>query len=245
MGKFLKELQRGKIWVVVVPAGLAWLLQPCDTHLFAKYKTFLRNRQYSRLLHTDIPADVTAAHALEDIIVGIRRVIQKTAWASAFDANGFGENQRNVRARIKKELDCDIVPDLPGSLPKLPELESIFPRGRTPDISLLFNGVRAQTRRQPEAEPVAATSPSSPEADVPFVSPWLGRLRSSSRASLEGTLAQESLPPLPPPAPPPPPCPPARPPASAPGVDLRRLPVGRPLPRPRPMQRPATPPSAP
>ena len=245
--RFLKALQRGKIWVVFVPAGTTWLLQPCDTHLFAKYKAFLRDRQHGRLLNTEVTGDVDAAHALDDIILGIRRVIQGTKWAPAFDANGYGEEQRNVRARIKKELDCDSVSGVPSALPELSDLETIFPRGRTPDISLLFNGVRAARRGpEPRAEPIAATPPSSPDnADAPFVSPWRGRLRSTSRVSLADTLAPDLDPPLPPPAAPPAPCLPPLPPASAAGRLPPRLPVGRPLPRPRPMQHPARPPLAP
>ena len=127
--KFLKELQKGGVWVVFVPAGLTWLLQPCDSHVFAKYKAFLRDRQHSRLLQTDVNMEVTAAHVLEDIVLGIRRILQGNERAPAFDGNGYGCQQRFVRARIHKEMECTSVSDVPAGLPTLSDIESISPVG--------------------------------------------------------------------------------------------------------------------
>ena len=239
--EFLQALQRGGVWVIFVPAGLTWLLAPCDTHVFAKYKRFLRDRQHERVLKAAGPSVVSAAHALDDIVLGIRRILQGTEWASAFNGNGYGEQQRCVRRRILDELGCVHVSDVPATLPELSALESIFPRGRTPEISLLFGGVRASLRNEhPLAEPVAANPPLTPEEEeAPFVSPWVGRLRSSSTLHLADPLAQEAEPPLPPPSAPPLPCPKAPPAASPAERAPARLPIGRPLPRPQDLPRPA------
>ena len=227
--------------VIFVPAGPTWLLAPCDTHVFAKYKRFLRNRQYARLLSSAGPSGVSAAHALDDIVLGIRRILQGTRWASAFDANGYGEQQRCVRRRILEELDCTSVSDVPTTLPGLSALESIFPRGRTPDISWIFGGVRASLAiADGPVEPVAAIPPLSPEeAEAAPVPPWFGWLRSTSRFHLADPVARVADAPLPAPAAPPLPCPTAPPPPRAAEPAHRRLPVGRPLPRPRALPRPA------
>ena len=238
--QFLTALRKAGIRVVFVPAGLTWLLQVCDTHLFAKYKAFLCARQHSRLLATEGRKQVSTADAVEDIVHGIRRVLQGTEWAPAFDGNGYGKRQRCTRARILRELECTDIPDVPKTLPTLSQIESLFPRGRTPAISLLFNAVCA-AHAQPHmlAEPVAAAAPPSPEVEAAHicVSPWAGRLRSSSRHNIGSPLAQD-LPPVPPPAAAPPPCPPP-PSQTAARVQYSRLPVGRRLTRPRAAARPA------
>ena len=38
------ELATAGIWYLVTPARLTWLLQPLDTHAFAKYKRYLKTR---------------------------------------------------------------------------------------------------------------------------------------------------------------------------------------------------------
>ena len=37
----LRQFGLRDFWVCVIPAKMAWALQPCDTHLFSKYKTKL------------------------------------------------------------------------------------------------------------------------------------------------------------------------------------------------------------
>ena len=88
---FLQAMSRGGIWIVFIPAGMTWLLQVCDTHLFAKYKTFLCERQHSRLLSAQGRTPVNTADAVRDIVDGIRRILQGTEWAPAFDGNGYWE----------------------------------------------------------------------------------------------------------------------------------------------------------
>ena len=237
--KFLKALQRAHVWVVFVPAGMTWLMQPCDTHVFAKYKRFLRDRQHERMLDDTEPVAVSAEHTVKNIVLGIRRVLKSHRWAKAFDQNGYGQQQRCVRRRIQSEIGVGSLPDVPKTLLDLPALESIFPNGRTPEVGQLFNAI---TYRLPRAadpiEPAPLTPPPSPEESQPIpISPWFGRLRSTSRLSIEAALAPEDPPPLPPPAAPPSPCPPKAPPALAAGAG-RQFPRGRPLALPRALPKP-------
>ena len=37
----LRAASAANIWICVVPAKMTWVLQPCDTHLFARYKQML------------------------------------------------------------------------------------------------------------------------------------------------------------------------------------------------------------
>ena len=45
----LRAAGRAGLWVVIVPAKMAWLLQPLDAHVFSRYKNYPRHR-YLQLL---------------------------------------------------------------------------------------------------------------------------------------------------------------------------------------------------
>ena len=201
---------------------------------------FQRDRQHERMLRATEPVAVSAEHTLKDIVLCIRRVLQSNSWAKACDHDGFGQQQRCVRRRIQSEIGVGSPPDVPKTLLDLPALESIFPHGRTPEVGQLFNAITYQLPRAADPiEPAPLTPPPSPEESQPIpISPWFGRLRSTSRLSFEAPLAPEDPPPLPPPAAPPSPCPPKAPPALAAGAGPR-LPKGRPLLRRRAVPKPA------
>ena len=82
--------------------------------------------------------EMAAAHVLEDIVLGIRRILQGNEWAPAFDGNGYGCQQRCVRARIHEEMECASVSDVPEGLPTLSDIESISPVG-APLICLCYS----------------------------------------------------------------------------------------------------------
>ena len=39
--KVLRVASSMDLWICVIPGKLTWALQPCDTHLFAQYKSML------------------------------------------------------------------------------------------------------------------------------------------------------------------------------------------------------------
>ena len=87
------------IWVVIVPAKLTWLLQPADTHLFYKYKMYLRKRYLKSMARCEEGALQLRA-VLKAINDAVRYVCQAHEWGKAFDGNGFGQRQRHVRRAI-------------------------------------------------------------------------------------------------------------------------------------------------
>ena len=224
--RFLRACARWKIWVLFVPAKLTWLLQPCDTHCFGKYKRSLRE-QYHRATVTNLNGVVGAKEVCLHINRAIKKVLNGTRWASAFNSNGFGASQRQVRKRVLKHLQLDEPPRIGAHLPTLEQFVAIFPSNRMPPLAEAL----ACHRRAP-AEPVAAVDGGVPAESVAAVDVWQGRLRSSSRIGsnieesfqLEPASSSLGPPPLPPPA-----CPPSDAPLQAEAEPWRRVPVGRPL----------------
>ena len=225
---FLRAASRKGIMVQYIPAKLTWLLQPLDTHVFARYKQYLLQEYRIGLMqHGTRATELTAR--VDAVVKACRKVLQANAWAYAFDANGFpARTQREVRQTILEELQWDRVPELPAGLPTFAEFVAIFPARTHMPLAWLL-----RPYRDDPAEPPAAPLPEEPEPLEPEEprNPWFGRLRSSSRLGLQPPALAES-PPLPPPRAPPPdmvPPPPPAAPAPRPKPAARHFPVGRPL----------------
>jgi hypothetical protein len=231
MGKrFLAACARWHIWVSFIPAKLTWLLQPCDTHCFAKYKRSLRDQYHKEALRNAGGA-VSTKQIILHIDHAIKTVLQGTHWGRAFSANGFGATQRHVRKRILKHLQMDEAPRISRDLPTLEQFSALFPRNRVPPLA---EALACHRRLRPP--PVPEVGEGAEAEPVAAVDVWHGRLRSSSRLGLDigegvrlepaSSSSSGAQPPLPPP-----PCPPPNgevlPPAVPPWA--RRPPVGRPL----------------
>ena len=130
----MQELAAATIWFSVIPARLTWLLQPLDTHGFAKYKRYLKR------LFQDNATGITEANCAERmvlfVVATIRVVLQGNRWHAAFDHNGLAGDQRNVSNYIKQHLELETLPLYPPHRPTLDVLRMCWPRNRTirPDV---------------------------------------------------------------------------------------------------------------
>ena len=114
------------IWYCLVPAKLTWLLQPCDTHLFARYKRHLKAAFYEHMADAG-PSAATAASMVMAVCQTIREVMQGCKWASAFDATGCSSSQDQVQDTILRELQWAALPEILSTQPLLGDLTHIFP----------------------------------------------------------------------------------------------------------------------
>jgi len=117
-----------KIWPIVVPAKLTWLLQPCDTHLFQKYKADLQ-RAYQACRLDAGSRELEVEDFLTCMWSAIRRVFQGTVWDVAFDGDGFGHNQQRLSTYIQRQLQMTEPLALPAGVPSEDMLKLCFPRG--------------------------------------------------------------------------------------------------------------------
>ena len=118
-----------------VPKKTTWLLQPCDTHLFRRYKAYLRGAYHSLQLRKQT-SDITTQEMLNLVFQVIRFVMQGTRWEKAFADNGYMLNQKGLSERIKT-----ILPELnlPGETTDPvtgEEVVEVLPRGRFFDVHL-------------------------------------------------------------------------------------------------------------
>ena len=86
----------------------------------------------------------------------IRRVIQGKDWSPAFDADGWSNQQKLLRPRILKTLECSKLPEISDGLPTLRQFQAIFPRRRFIPLTTLLNHYREQPAVR---EPIAPQLP--------------------------------------------------------------------------------------
>ena len=113
------------IWYCLVPAKLTWLLQPCDTHLFARYKRHLKAAFYEHMADAG-PSAATAASMVMAVCQTIREVMQGCKWASAFDATGCSSSQDRVQDTILRELQRAALPEFLSAEPPVGYLTPHF-----------------------------------------------------------------------------------------------------------------------
>lgn len=125
------------IWPIMVPAKLTWLLQPCDTHAFQRFKVYLKKSYQAARVQTE-GRELCIADFLACIYSAIRYVLQGNLWDEAFDADGFGHSQERLSNFIQRHLQMTDSLSLPASLPTEDLLKLCFPRGaKVPHRALL------------------------------------------------------------------------------------------------------------
>jgi hypothetical protein len=126
------------IWIMYIPAGLTWLLQPCDTHLFSRYKRYLgATLQAARTLHPQ--GDITTFAWIRSITTTIRKVMQGVSWKRAFASDGMSRHQSEVSSYIREALSIKEFPPVPISRPTDDQLACIFPQNNKVESRVLWS----------------------------------------------------------------------------------------------------------
>ena len=119
------------IHLVFVPRKMAWLLQPCDTHVFRRYKAWMHRELRADMIRLGC-SHPTLLQMIRLIVRTDQEVIQRHTWARAFDDDGWCAESKSCSARVRRALgDVPNTPAHPGRLPSLQDLQSILPRQRS------------------------------------------------------------------------------------------------------------------
>ena len=159
------------IWTIIVPAKVTWLLQPADTHCFARYKAFLR-RKYLECSASASDGHVSTDDIILTINAAVREVFQKQKWQGSFMGNGFGHQQGQVRSKILEHLEWAAVPQVACTLPNLSQFAHIWPRRLDVPVDALFYAFLPHAV-PPHRQRSRMSSAAADEAPVP----WERRLR--------------------------------------------------------------------
>ena len=139
-----------RIWPIIIPAKLTWLLQPCDTHAFHRYKVYLK-KVYQEARAATLDGQLSVAQFLPCVYATVRRVLQGQKWSEAFDQDGFGHRQGQTSVYVRRMLQQAGEIHAPDGIPTEGDLQLCFPKGATVPKSILLRPLQPPR----EALPVA------------------------------------------------------------------------------------------
>ena len=166
-------------------ASMTGVLQPLDTHVFARFKLFLRTRLHQLML-SDTNRDLTADEVLDALMHAMKGVLQRNKWADVFENSGFGL-RFDIRPHLLQLLDWSLPPSTPADLPALSQFQSCFPAGRYIPFHGLLSGLLPREQRPPKRKRTTAMLAVD---DGDEVLPWSKRLRPRFRGRAIRLLAK-------------------------------------------------------
>ena len=113
----------------LVPAKMAWPLQPCDTRVFAAYKRHFQQASVARQLDS-VGGKVGILGVMDAVFDAIRSVLQSTLWRGAFDEVGLCGNQANLSPAVLRQLGFASAPVVGADLLTAEQVLAVVPRGR-------------------------------------------------------------------------------------------------------------------
>ena len=148
------------------------MLQPLDTHVFSRFKMFLRTRMHQLML-TDANKDFTSEQVIDGLLHAIKNVLQRHSWAPAFAKNGFGP-AFEVREHLLEALAWHTTPVIDSELPAFAQFAHCFPaRSHIPFMQLL-SGILPPAQRGPKR---AHDEAAEDGTDCDVAHSWKVRLR--------------------------------------------------------------------
>ena len=133
----VRACRRANIVLIIVPARMTWLLQPCDTHAFHRFKMVLRSLVLAARAKT-ISGRLDTYSFFQCLYKAIRSVIQGVRWARSFDDDGYSLFQENTSRYVRRVLQLACNYSAPCSALTESELSPVFPRGSKIPFEALF-----------------------------------------------------------------------------------------------------------
>ena len=134
---------RSCISLIIVPARMTWLLQPCDTHAFHRFKLELRSLILAERARA-VNGSFGAVSFFDCLFNAVRRVLQGVSWSRAFDGDGYTCFQASTSKYVRRVLELPCQHAAPCTPLTEEDLRPIFPRGSTIPIGALLDWASVQ-----------------------------------------------------------------------------------------------------
>ena len=106
------------IMVLLVPSGMTWLLQPCDTYVFAMLKRRMRTSMLEKRLCA-AGGGLSWSDVLEAACTAVREVLVRKTWATAVARAGVSGDAADMAAKLQTLLHGSDLTARPPSLEEL------------------------------------------------------------------------------------------------------------------------------
>lgn len=140
--------------LIFVPAKLTFLLQPCDTHVFARFKAFLRSN-WAKERTASVDGEVSVKSWLLLLVGAIRKVLQGVAWRDAFLHTGVLQQQQGLSKYVLAHLAELSPPTYAKGPPSVEDARLLFPRNTKANIAnlMLWPAPKARAKAAPLVAP--------------------------------------------------------------------------------------------
>ena len=175
--QIVRACNKAGLHVFYVAASMTSSLQPCDTHVFARFKRFLRAGMETLRLQS-VTGDTQTSEVLQLISKAVHGVLNTKDWTEAFAQTGLRDQQRKVSNSFLRRLQWAEAPLISSALPTLAQLQQVYPRNSIIPVADIF---RLCT------QPSVAQVSEAPAFGTVSVESWTHRLRSGKRGRTHAT----------------------------------------------------------
>jgi hypothetical protein len=124
----IKECFDLKMWPLIIPSKLTWLLQVLDTHVFSKYKSYIR-KVVAKARSQEPNGVLTLVSWIAAVCAAIRGVLHANKWEGAFSSNGFPYSHADLGRSIKMQMS-KLPEHISSNRPSLEMLTHVVPKRR-------------------------------------------------------------------------------------------------------------------
>ena len=128
-----KHALRCGVRLVYVPASMTGVLQPCDTHLFSRFKAAFAN-MWRRQKAECVAGVVTTNDWVRVIWRAVEEVVMRGDWQQAFESAGVLRRQQRLACNLREKLGWAELPEVPAGPPAVDLAREIFPRRMRLDV---------------------------------------------------------------------------------------------------------------
>jgi hypothetical protein len=165
------HVRRCGLRLVYIPAKLTHLLQPCDTHVFSRFKAAFREAWLDQKLQSP-DGTISVESWLEVLCRTVETVIYGTNWHHAFLSDGILERQKQMGQKLATALGLDSAVQMPQTLPTAEEAACIYPARMKLDLVGYLTWSTKTGRKRKEVEEGAPSSSSKGPAPPPSGRPF-------------------------------------------------------------------------
>ena len=109
----LRKCRQLGIAVVIIPSRMTWLLQPLDTHVFARLKTDIRKRSFEAIARSDATG-LAPCKSIALQGVAIRHILVEQDWSAVVARSGLAGPDHELRGLLQQYLrGADLAPRRP------------------------------------------------------------------------------------------------------------------------------------
>lgn len=156
---------------------MTWVLQPCDTHLSAACKRYLRKLWLESIADRE-DTDLSLNGLFDIIFRTIEDVINGKNWAYAFKEDGYRNNFGQLSSYIVKQLEYTERPPINIEVPSYETVALCYPANMTVPYNIVLKPLLAAQRAlaaPPPAPPPLALPPAPPHSLKKISLPHLRR----------------------------------------------------------------------